>query len=360
MNRDEIEKDIIQKLKKIYHISSHGYVVKSGTNALLECLLAIGVNKGDEIILPISICDSVVKAVKNLSIIPVLVDVDRYMGIERSAVEKAITKRTRAVLVWHAYGRVTDIRWINELKQKYGEKLCFIEDCAQVLGAESKEITIGTECEFSIFSFGVSKPVPANGGGVFFVNNRSYETEDNSFTDPVRCVPLHQREMLSIEQLLLINSQLSKIDQIIAEKRLKAEIYYKELRNIGFFLDDQRNISSNVHNRFIIRIPNITPEQYDQIIRKVNGEIEQSGYYNGWEVVQGTINVNESIFSDINRYYLLMNRKDLIQSSTSWFVNWEMYEKQYFYFRTNDFVSTELVVQTCEIFKNVLTEVMKT
>ena len=71
---------------------------------------------------------------------------------------------------------------------------------------------------------------------MFFVNNRSYETEDNSFTDPVRCVPLHQREMLSIEQLLLINSQLSKIDQIIAEKRLKAEIYYKELRNIGFFL----------------------------------------------------------------------------------------------------------------------------
>lgn len=55
-----------------------------------------------------------------------------------------------------------------------------------------------------------------------------------------------------------------------------------------------------------------------------------------------------------------MNRKDLIQSSTSRFVNWEMYEKQYYYFRTNDFVSTELVVQTCEIFKNVLTEVMKT
>lgn len=210
MNIDEIEKDIIKQLKKIYHISSNGYVVKSGTTALLECLLAIGVDKGDEIILPVSICDSVVKAVKNLSLIPILVDVDRHMGIERSAVERAITKRTRAVLVWHAYGRVTDIRWIKELKQKYGEMLCFIEDCAQVLGAESKDIAIGTECDFSIFSFGSSKPVPAKGGGVFFINNMLCETVNNSFTDKNKCDFLHQRDMPSLEQLLYDDRLLVK------------------------------------------------------------------------------------------------------------------------------------------------------
>jgi dTDP-4-amino-4,6-dideoxygalactose transaminase len=88
-----------------YHAVGHAVAVSSGTAGLHLALLALGIEKGDEIILPSFTFAGVLNAVVQVNAVPILVEIDPLtLDLDPEAVERAITPRTRAILVVHTFG----------------------------------------------------------------------------------------------------------------------------------------------------------------------------------------------------------------------------------------------------------------
>lgn len=117
--------------------------VASGTDAITLALLALGIKQGDEVILPANVYPSVFGVVAS-GAIPRLVDVDpRTYTIDPLKIEKAITKKTKAILPVHLYGNPAQMEKIMEISNKH--KIAVVEDCAQAVGAE---IALKTKVSF--------------------------------------------------------------------------------------------------------------------------------------------------------------------------------------------------------------------
>jgi dTDP-4-amino-4,6-dideoxygalactose transaminase len=148
--------------------------LNSGTSALHLALLAAGVGAGDEVItVPFTFVASVA-AVLYAGAKPVLVDIDpRSFTIDPSAIEAAITPRTKAILPVHLYGQAADMDPIMEIARRH--KLVVIEDAAQAHGAMYKGRAVGSIGDMACFSFYPGKNLGAYGeGGAVTTSNPEY------------------------------------------------------------------------------------------------------------------------------------------------------------------------------------------
>ena len=154
--------------------TSECITLNSGTSALHLALLAAGVGPGDEVItVPFTFVASVA-AVLYAGARPVLVDIDpRSFTMDPSAVEAAITPRTKAILPVHLYGQTADMDPIMEAARRHG--LVVIEDAAQAHGAKYKGRPAGSIGDIACFSFYPAKNLGAYGeGGAVTTNNPEY------------------------------------------------------------------------------------------------------------------------------------------------------------------------------------------
>lgn len=148
--------------------------VNSGTSALHLALLAAGVGNGDEVItVPFTFVASVA-AVLYAGAKPVLVDIDPCsFTIDPSAIEAAITRRTKAILPVHLYGQAADMDPIMEIARRH--QLIVIEDAAQAHGAKYKGCAVGSIGDMACFSFYPGKNLGAYGeGGAVTTSNPEY------------------------------------------------------------------------------------------------------------------------------------------------------------------------------------------
>src|SRR5271165_3215890 len=148
--------------------------LNSGTSALHLALLAAGIGPGDEVItVPFTFVASVA-AITYTGARPVLVDIDpRSFTIDPSAIEAAITPRTKAILPVHLYGQPADMDPIMEVARRHG--LVVIEDAAQAHGAKYKGRSIGSVADITCFSFYPTKNLGAYGeGGAVTTNHAEY------------------------------------------------------------------------------------------------------------------------------------------------------------------------------------------
>lgn len=137
----------------------------NGRGAIYQALQILGVRKGDEVILPAFICSVVADAVLRCSATPVLVDVEMPTGaIDLGLVLKALTVKTKAVLIPHLFGVPVDFRAIKEELQR--RDVAIIEDCAHCLGGSVVASSVGTLGAFSVFSFNYDKPISLGNGGM--------------------------------------------------------------------------------------------------------------------------------------------------------------------------------------------------
>ena len=94
----------------------------------------------------------------------VFVDIDPHtFNIDLKLLEKAISKKTKAIIPVHLFGQTVDIPHIREIVT--GKKIAIIEDCAQAFGAQIKDRKVGTFGDFGCFSFFPSKNLGAYGDG---------------------------------------------------------------------------------------------------------------------------------------------------------------------------------------------------
>jgi len=170
----EFEGDFAKYIGKKY-----GIAVNSGTSAntlALDVLIKTGVlKKGDEVIVPAATFASVVSPVIQLGLRPVYVDVlPVSFNINPAEIERAITKKTKAVIVVHSLGVPADIESIVKITKKY--KLAIIEDCCEAHGAvfpDGKKV--GSVGDLSTFSFFVAHNITTGEGGMLLTNNKQYQ-----------------------------------------------------------------------------------------------------------------------------------------------------------------------------------------
>ena len=150
----------------------HAVVVSSGTAALHLAVLALGIGKGDEVIVPAYTFPATANVVALSGARPVLVDVDpQTMNLDAGRVYDAVTPRTRAVLAVHLFGRPLD--W-EELQNAVPPDVHLVEDAAGALGARWRGMPCGGLGELGCISFHPRKIVSTGEGGAVTTNVGDY------------------------------------------------------------------------------------------------------------------------------------------------------------------------------------------
>ncbi len=162
-----------EEMFKEYKGAKFAIALNSCTSALHLSMLAIGINPGDEVIVPAMTFAATANAVIHAGGRPVFADCDRKtMNIEPVDIEKKITKRTKAIIPVHFAGRPCDMDAVMSIARKY--RLKVIEDSAHAIEAEYHGRKAGTFGDLGCFSFYVTKNIVTGEGGMIITDNEEY------------------------------------------------------------------------------------------------------------------------------------------------------------------------------------------
>jgi len=201
--------------------------MNSGTAALHSALTAVGVKAGDEVILPSFTFVATAEVVVMLGARPVFVDIgpDTYT-ISPKAIERTITKKTKAIMPVDLYGLPADMQPIREIADEHGLKI--VEDAAQAHGATYKGKPPGAFADVACWSFYGSKNMTTGEGGMLTTNNQEIaETpryiRSHGEKQKYKSIMLgHNYHMPEIEAAIGCE-QLKKLPKFVARRRKNAE-----------------------------------------------------------------------------------------------------------------------------------------
>jgi dTDP-4-amino-4,6-dideoxygalactose transaminase len=155
------------------HTAKYAQCVNTGTVAIQAALKAIGIQPGDEVIVPAYTWEGTVGPVLLVNAVPVFVDVDPdTYCLDWRLIEKAITPNTKAILPVHLGMRFADMDEILKIAQKHNLKV--VEDCAHAHGGTWNGKGAGSMGDIGAFSFQSSKLITSGEGGAVITNNLEY------------------------------------------------------------------------------------------------------------------------------------------------------------------------------------------
>jgi len=177
---EALEKQFAAKLG-----SRHALAVNSGTSALIAACVAAGVGPGDEVIVPAHTFFASASAIVVARAIPVIVDIDTSLGLDPAAVERAITPRTKAMIVVHMGGYPARMDRLMEIARR--RNLTVIEDVAQATGGSYQGKALGTWGHLGCFSFDAYKVMATGEGGMILTDDEWLLTRAQSYHDTAAC-----------------------------------------------------------------------------------------------------------------------------------------------------------------------------
>lgn len=187
--------------------------VGSGTEAIRIGLEALGVGPGDEVVTVANAGVPPVSAVEATGARAVLVDVDAAShNLDPALAERAITQRTKALLVVHLYGGPADLDGLQELARRHGLKL--MEDCAQAHGATWRGRRVGSIGDAAAFSFYPTKNLGALGDGGAVVSG------DPAVTDRARLLRAYGWRQQYTSEIRGANSRLDELQAAVLSVKL--------------------------------------------------------------------------------------------------------------------------------------------
>lgn len=214
----------------------------SCTGALHIALKAVGIEAGDEVIVPDATWIASVAPITYLCAKPVFVDVlESTWCIDPVEIEKAITSKTKAIIAVHLYGNVCEMDEIMAIAKKYN--LYVIEDSAEAIGSEYKGKKAGSIGDFGVFSFHGTKTITTGEGGMLVMNNdalfekasilhdhgRNPKTKKMFWADEVGF-----KYKISNIQAALGYAQVQRIEELVARKIEIFHCYAKKFSHIKF------------------------------------------------------------------------------------------------------------------------------
>ena len=145
--------------------------VGSGTDALHLSYLLADIKEGDEVIVPVFTCTATNIPLLYIGAKIVFCDIDQNLNIAADAIEELITEKTKAIVCVHYGGLPCDMDKIWDLANRHNLKV--IEDNAHALGATYKGEIIGSQSDFSMFSFQAIKHITTGDGGMLTIKDHS-------------------------------------------------------------------------------------------------------------------------------------------------------------------------------------------
>lgn len=207
--------------------------VNSGTSALHVCLIALGIGKGDEVIVPSFTFAATANVVALVGATPIFVDIDPLTYcIDSSKIQEAITPRTRAIIVVHLFGLAANMNVIQELAHQ--KSILIIEDAAQAHLASVEDQMVGTFGDAAAFSFYPTKNMTSGEGGMAVLSNsrlartcrllRNQGMEKRYMNE----IPGYNLRMTDIHAAIG-RTQLKKLEKMTAQRENNAVFLSKNL-----------------------------------------------------------------------------------------------------------------------------------
>lgn len=229
---DEFEKKLAEFVGTKYAIA-----LNSGTDALFFSLLAAGIGKGDQVITVSHTFVASIATIVQVGATPVLVDVADDFETDVSKLEEAITEKTKAIILVHLNGRMSNIDKVMEIALQHN--LIVIEDAAQALGAKYNGKRAGSVGYTGCFSFYPAKILGCfgDGGGL--------TTNDEKVAEQVRLLRDHGQKTkteimcfgwnsrLDNLQSAVLNLKMNHLESWLERRRTIANLYNEGLKGIS-------------------------------------------------------------------------------------------------------------------------------
>jgi dTDP-4-amino-4,6-dideoxygalactose transaminase len=226
--------------------SAHAVSVNSATTALQVSLAAIGIEPGDEVIVPPYTMSATAASVVLQNAIPVFADIEsETYGLDPDSVAERITPRTRAIIAVHLFGHPARLGELTALAERYGLRL--IEDAAQSLGATWQGRQTGTIGDVGVMSLNRHKIVQSGEGGVVV-------TDDPAIAQVAQLVRNHGEVVVAKTDLPTIantvgsNYRLSELHAAIATAQLaKLDGLLRVRQELGAHLGERLDQLPGLH-----------------------------------------------------------------------------------------------------------------
>lgn len=355
---------------KFSEIFKHNFCIShvNGTATMHTALHALGVNKGDEVIVPPLTMSSTSLCVLQNGSTPVFADVDREtFNIDPKSIREKITDKTKAIITVALYGLSPEYDEILQICKEHN--LFLIEDNAECFLGYYKNKLVGTFGDFSSYSFQASKHISCGEGGMLTTNNEEYANKARRFTslgyagvsakqgkitrndiqDPNynRHVAVGFNYRMSEVQSAVILGQLERIKELVNQRLEIAKLFDEAVE--GSTLVTKQHTPKyciNSYWAYSMILNTDTPEtswyEFRDLFQKNGGD----GYYAAWKLTY-----EEPLFKDV-----IQNQEGITQKYEEGLCpNAEFLQKRMIQLKTNYWDLNEAKEQAA-ILKKTLTE----
>jgi dTDP-4-amino-4,6-dideoxygalactose transaminase len=230
-----LQRDLVEFEKKLANYTNSKFAVGVGnaTDGLELAWLAIGLKKGDEVIISSHTMIATASAIITAGGTPVPVDIGEDNLIDVDAVANAITKNTVGISPTQLNGRTCDMDSIISIANSNG--LSVVEDAAQALGSKFKNQSAGTFGDAGSFSFFPAKVLGALGDGGGVVTNKKeiyekvFQLHDHGRDTHGEVQSWGRNSRLDNLQAAILNKRFDRYEKVIKRRREIASIYHEQL-----------------------------------------------------------------------------------------------------------------------------------
>lgn len=266
----------------------HAIAVANGTVALQLGLTALGIGRGDEVIVPNFTFGASINAIIHSGAIPVLADVDPdTWTIDLNELRKLITSQTKAIMPVHIYGQPARIDEIKEIASENG--IFVIEDCAEALGATYKNRRVGMDSDCTCFSFFANKTITTGEGGMLVFKDaelaqRARILRDHGMSPQKRYwhdYPGFNFRMTNMQAAIGV-AQMGRIQEFLNRKKLIFQAYDNLLAgHQGLSLLPKNNWSENSYWLYTLILKGHEGDVRDKLITNLGyrGIDARPGFY---------------------------------------------------------------------------------
>lgn len=281
-----VERDKLQQLEEKFaalHDAKYAISTVNGTLAITLALQGVGVEPGDEVIIPAYTFIATATAPLLFGAIPVIVDVEPdTLLIDPTKVEGAITDKTKAIIAVHMAGAPANMTKLKEIAKKHNLRL--VEDSAQAVGARWDNQGVGAIGDIGTFSFQSSKNVTAGEGGIVLTNDEEFANTTWSLANVgrVRDGGWYQHERIGWNlrmtefQAAILLAQLTRLEKQVALREKNATMLTERLSEIDGIAVMRRDprITTHAWHLYMFRLDPSFADQADktEFIRRLSAE----------------------------------------------------------------------------------------
>jgi perosamine synthetase len=218
--------------------SPFALAASNGTTAIHLAYLGMGLQPGDEVIVPGFCYLAAANIALQMGIKPVFAEVDpETFCVTAEAIEAVLTTRTKLIVVVHTYGNVCEMDDIMSLAKSRG--VLVLEDAAESFASKYKGRQSGAIAQLGIYSFQATKTITTGEGGMVLTDNKElarkmalYRSHGVLGRRYWHELPGHNFRLTNL-QAALGCAQLERLDLIIKERKRIHQTYKAELTNVG-------------------------------------------------------------------------------------------------------------------------------